>query len=139
MTRRGWNLPEREAPPEHAFLNRRKFMKSAGLIGAGLVAGCGEERVFKPFDEGEEGPGAQSPPIDTSTLYPASANLDFAALDRPLTREDIAATYNNFYEFTVTKKCPNLSRSSSPCPGRSRFLGSWSSRRPTTSMNSSAL
>ena len=43
MSRRGWEIPEREAVPEAVFLNRRKFLKVAGAtsLGAfGLVAGC---------------------------------------------------------------------------------------------------
>ena len=38
--RRGWELPEREATPEEVFLNRRRFLRSAGLAGLGLAAGC---------------------------------------------------------------------------------------------------
>ena len=98
-------------------------MKSAGLISAGRGAGCGEERVFKPFDEADEGPGPQSPPIDISTLYPAVTNLDFAALDRPLTRENIAATYNNFYELTVTKKVSEFVEKFEPLPWTLKVSG----------------
>ncbi len=36
-------------------------------------------------------------------LYPATTNSAFAELDRPLTDEDVAGRYNNFYEFTITK------------------------------------
>ena len=112
--RRGWEIPDREATPEEVFLNRRRFLRSAGLAGLGLAAGCGSERTFAPFEpeeEGEASPAVQAPaepdPVAADPdqpLYPAKLNPGFATLDRPLTEEEVASSYNNFYEFTQSKQ-----------------------------------
>lgn len=82
---RGWEIPERQATPEPLFLDRRRFLKELGLAGLGLIAG----------------PSLASAQ-ETTSLYPAKRNPAYT-LDRPLTAETVAASYNNFYEFTTDK------------------------------------
>lgn len=81
--RRGWEIPESQATPEHIFFSRR------ALLGAGLgsiaLSGLGT------------GPAsAQADP--SAALYPAKRN-DRYTLDRPMTPEESASTVNNYYEF----------------------------------------
>ena len=83
-----WQMPEREATPEHVFLNRRRFL---GALAAGTTALIGGNA----FAAKEADP--------TADLYPAKRNSDFV-LDRPLTKESDAASYNNFYEFGSHKR-----------------------------------
>ncbi len=85
--RRGWELPESAATPEAVFLGRRAMIKAiaagpilAPALGSALAA--------------EEDPSAG--------LYPAKRNPRYT-LDRPLTDEKLATTYNNFYEFGSQK------------------------------------
>ena len=126
MSRRGLEIPEREAAPEAVFLNRRKFLKAAGAtsLGAfGLLAGCGHEQIFESFEgAGGLGPAAggaapdepSAPLLDPNRiLYPADRNADFAQFDRPLTDESVAGGFNNFYKFSfgkqdVAKKAENF-------------------------------
>ena len=82
---RGWEIPERLATPEEVYLDRRKFFKHLGVAGLGLVGG--------PALLGAEEP---------APLYPAKRNPAYT-LDRALTDEQVAASYNNFYEFTTDK------------------------------------
>ena len=81
-----WALPESAATPESAFFNRRELCKSiaAGTILAGPLFG-----FFRAAS------AAADPSAD---LYPAKRN-DKYKLDRDVTPEKIATTYNNFYEF----------------------------------------
>lgn len=88
---KSWEILDREITPESVFLNRRRFMK--GLLGAGLsasilpLAGCQSDRDSEiSYDYLQE----------YSNLV---RNPRFAQVDRPLTPEDVAAKYNNFYEF----------------------------------------
>ena len=147
--RRGWEIPDREATPEEVFLNRRRFLRSAGLAGLGLAAGCGSERTFAPFEpeeEGEASPAVQAPaepdPVAADPdqpLYPAKLNPGFATLDRPLTEEEVASSYNNFYEFTQSKQVYLfVDDLRDAAPGRWRYPGSSKSRRPGTSTTWSA-
>ena len=117
MPKRGWEIPEREATPEDVYMNRRKFMMATG--GAlGLIAGCGHEKIFTPAERAPTTPTEepqttpqppatdtpQPPTTDTpQPLYPAQLNEQFKELDRPLTDEAIAGSYNNFYEFSTGK------------------------------------
>ena len=94
--RRDWDLPESAATPESVYLNRRRFMQIAGggaLIGAGALALPG-------------GMAAQEDgPVDpTADLYPVETNPAFADAGRALTEEEVATTYNNFYEFGSHKQ-----------------------------------
>jgi sulfoxide reductase catalytic subunit YedY len=90
--RRGWELPERSATDERLYLRRRTLV--GGLAAGSILAalpGCDGESVVA-----EEAGLAPD-------LYPARRNEAFA-LDRPLTREDLATGYNNFYEFGSHKQ-----------------------------------
>lgn len=92
--RAGWELPESEATPEGAFLNRRQLMAA----GAGLIAGAALPRL-----------AAAQTPDPTLDLYPAKHN-DTYKLDVPLTKAEDAANYNNFYEFGMSKDIVDASQ-----------------------------
>ena len=93
--RKGWQLPERAATPESAFVNRRQVLAAMGLGAAGM-AGLWAHPAL----------GAPSRSLkDTVTGLPrlnARRNPDFKVPD-PLTPPEIAGQYNNFYEFSREK------------------------------------
>jgi sulfoxide reductase catalytic subunit YedY len=84
--------------PEDFFLHRRQAIKAIGLLGLGCVTGttfgCGPAKDAVRI-------GAQEHP-PAPDLYPARPDTRFK-LDRPVTDENYAASYNNFYEFTTLK------------------------------------
>jgi sulfoxide reductase catalytic subunit YedY len=91
---RPWQLPEKLVTSETAYLNRRRFLR--GLAGVSIASaalpllGCQQQTST-------EEPLAGLPALK-GTLNPA-----FAQVDRPVTNEILAATYNNFYEFGGSK------------------------------------
>jgi sulfoxide reductase catalytic subunit YedY len=91
IRRRGWELPERLATPEHVFLNRRAFL-SAGAAAA-TMALPGHALAQRITDQ----------PDPTIDLYPGTRNEKYK-LDRPITDEAINGNYNNFYEFGSSKQ-----------------------------------
>ncbi len=103
-SRRGWEMPERLATPEDVYLNRRKFLQALGMTGLGAFStaiGCDNA---KSQTDADLGPIRGLPePSATAELYPAKRNERYT-LDRPLTKEHVAATYNNFYEFSPRKE-----------------------------------
>lgn len=92
--RAGWEIPESQATPEAVFLSRRSLLGA----GAGLVAGAVLPRAAS----------AQAPD-PTLDLYPAKRNEAYK-IDVPLTGEDDAANYNNFYEFGMSKDIVSASK-----------------------------
>ena len=88
--RRGWEIPERLATPEHLFLNRRAFMAATGAAALSIAAGPAAAQR------------ASDVPEPTADLYPAKPNEKFT-LDRPVTAEKTNTSYNNFYEFGTSK------------------------------------
>ena len=104
--KRGWELLDSAATPEHLFRDRRRLVKTiaAGpiLLGApGLLAACDDSQAEN------EGPAetqlAAALESDPSAhLYPVMRNLRYR-LDRDVTPEDLATTYNNYYEFGSSK------------------------------------
>ena len=91
IRRRGWEIPEHQATPEHVFLNRRGFLgAAAGTAVATLVPGMASAQRVTDI------------PDPTKDLYPAKRNEKYA-LDRAITPEEINANYNNFYEFGGSK------------------------------------
>ncbi|MGD9537466.1 MAG: protein-methionine-sulfoxide reductase catalytic subunit MsrP [Alphaproteobacteria bacterium] len=95
--KRGWDLPESAATPEAVFRERRSLLKAAGfgvaLAGAGAFARPG---IATADDEAGE-------PDPSAPLYPVPRNERYT-LDRPVTPEEIATRYNNYYEFGSSKR-----------------------------------
>jgi len=90
IRRRPWDLPERLATPESVFMNRRAFLgTAAGAVAAGIAPAAQAQRIADL-------------PDPTKDLYPAKRNEAYT-LDRALTDEKLAASYNNFYEFGTSK------------------------------------
>jgi len=88
--RRGWEIPESCATPEHLFLSRRAFLAATG----GAAISLSPELALAQR--------AADLPDPTANLYPVKRNEKFT-LDRPVTDEKINTNYNNFYEFSSTK------------------------------------
>ena len=105
-----WQIPEREATPEHVFLNRRHFMGALAGGAASLIGGSAFAARKKKM------------PDPTADLYPAKRNEGFQ-LDRPLTKEADASSYNNFYEFGSHKRIAMEARSLKIRPWTVSFEG----------------
>ncbi len=111
--KRPFEAPENEAASEEAYLNRRQALKTIGAYGIGagaLLTGLDPTggllsvpRIFGLFDKGGKEKLIEIPTTPTSYLYPAKRNTAFTLGDRKLTPEDVAARYNNFYEFSSGK------------------------------------
>jgi len=86
--RKGWELPESAATPEHVFFNRRAFLgaSTAGL--ATIAAPAWAQRA-------DADPSARHYPFKRNERY---------VLDREVTPEQTNLTYNNFYEFGSHKQ-----------------------------------
>lgn len=94
----GWKIADRDATPEALYVNRRAVLKAMGLA-AGAIAGA----ALLP-------PAAPARSLDNlkqelAGLPPllAKRNPGFVVQD-PLTPIEVAARYNNFYEFTTGKE-----------------------------------
>jgi sulfoxide reductase catalytic subunit YedY len=78
ITRRGWEIAESQVTPESAMLNRRSLLGGT----AALLAAAGIAVAPNPAH------------ADPNPKYVAG---------RPLTEENYATTYNNYYEFSESK------------------------------------
>src|SRR6202163_4649562 len=91
IRRRGWEIPEQHAPPEHLFLDRRAFLAATGMAAISLSPTLAWAQR------------AADVPDPTADLYPVERNEKYV-LDRPITDEKINTNYNNFYEFGTSKQ-----------------------------------
>ena len=83
-----WNLPDASVTPETVYLGRRKLIKSAGYLGAGLTTGLSL--------------GFSNLVFAKNYYFFAPRNHRYVA-GREMTPEKIATTYTNFYEFGSSK------------------------------------
>ena len=81
-----WHMKEHQATSESVFFNRRA-----------LLGGLGAMATMPAFAQ-----RLADLPDPNASLYPAKRNAAFT-LDRALTDEKIASTYNNYYEFGSSK------------------------------------
>lgn len=100
---KSWEIPEHQATPRDVYLNRRQWLKAAGLtLGAIAGPGCGLSVEGVSYD-------VQNDPLLTPrsaafrNVLPAPRNDLYAVDERPLTPAVDAASYNNYYEFTTNK------------------------------------
>ena len=75
---RGWEIPERQATPQSAYMSRRQLLAGLGL------AGIGGQMI------------ARAAAVKQNTEYNVG--------DRPVTEEWAATGYNNYYEFDPENK-----------------------------------
>jgi sulfoxide reductase catalytic subunit YedY len=85
IRRRGWEIPDRLATPEHLVFNRRTLL-AGGASALALMPGAALAQRVSDLDK---------LPDPTVNLYPAKRNEKYP-LDRPITDEKINANYNNF-------------------------------------------
>jgi len=93
---RPWDLPDHAVTDPEVFWNRRRLMQAAGVTAvAGAAgtwpAGAGAAKLDAPDDAPAAG------------KYPAARN-DAHTLDRPISNEELFASYTNYYEFGSSKK-----------------------------------
>ena len=95
LIKRPADIPASEITPESVYLDRRKFMKAAGVLGAGALLGCrpGDARQSDGGETDDE-PAAQPPSREEITKY------------------DDATGYNNYYEFGTDKEDPKANAGS---------------------------
>ena len=77
MRRRGWELPEHEATPEHLFFDRRAFLMATGAASVALSPAAAMAQRLTDL------------PDPTQDLYPAKHQNEKYKLDRPVTDESI--------------------------------------------------
>ena len=94
IRRRGWEIPERLATPEHLVFSRRRLL--AAGVGAGALA------LAPRLAAADHDSDAAKARDLTADLYPAKRNPKYT-LDRPITDEKVNGNYNNFYEFGTSK------------------------------------
>jgi sulfoxide reductase catalytic subunit YedY len=95
---RPWQLPERLVTPQPLVLGRRPLLAGLGVLAtSGLLARAGRAAVPR--------------------------NPNWTVDDRKLTREDLATTYNNFYEFGSHKQIAKAAEALVTKPWRIRIEG----------------
>ncbi|ACK71129.1 oxidoreductase molybdopterin binding [Gloeothece citriformis PCC 7424] len=90
---KAWEISENEVTSSTFYYNRRRFLKT--LVGAGIGAsliplgGCQKSSSAMALED-----SLNRPKIPSVNPNPA-----FASVDRPVTEQELAGRYNNFYEF----------------------------------------
>ena len=80
IRRRGWEIPEHLATPEHLFLNRRTFLAATGASALALSSELALAQRVSDL------------PDPSANLYPAKRNEKFV-LDRAITDEKVLHLY----------------------------------------------
>ena len=91
-----WEIAENQVTSESDYINRRKFIKDLGLASAGALLFSSSNACAQ-----NKGVEKQLEPYRAQKLD-AKNNPNFT-VQKPMTDEVIAATYNNYYEFSERK------------------------------------
>jgi len=93
---KGWQIPEREATTEQAYLDRRKLLGGASAAAVEFIG----ESLFPFLHAREASPFRER--AESRPVFAARRNPEYK-VDRPVTAEEIATSFNNYYEFTLRK------------------------------------
>ncbi|MEL7060342.1 MAG: protein-methionine-sulfoxide reductase catalytic subunit MsrP [Acidobacteriota bacterium] len=98
---RPWALPERLATPERIHADRRQVLRTLGLGTLSLAL----PSIASAAEPADDVAAMTAPAIGSrfADLFPAPRSDAWSLGDRSLTPEQRAASYNNFYEFTLDK------------------------------------
>ena len=120
----GYALSERDATPEHVYLNRRRFLQALGLgaaaLGGGLAGAAVLPGAVRADSVGDE--------LAREKALTFTANAEFKLPDPP-TPPMIAAKYNNFYEFSRDKDVYEYVGSFKPRPWQLEVAGLCDNKR----------
>jgi sulfoxide reductase catalytic subunit YedY len=95
-------IPSSEITPEAVYINRRNFMKIAGISGAAaLLAACGVQPL--PGSSQEPLPAATPAQRDTQPATSVSAAI-IDELGNPANSYEAITHFNNYYEFSQGKE-----------------------------------
>ena len=114
--KRGWEIAERHVTPEHLVLGRRALVAgaaAAGLVGMAAPAHAQFSRLFG---------GTPAAPAKPLTPLSAPRNEHYKP-DRALTDEAQATTYNNYYEFGLSKSVSGAAQALVVDPWSIEFTG----------------
>jgi sulfoxide reductase catalytic subunit YedY len=96
--KKGWEIPESQATPESVFRNRRRLLTTGAAVALAVGAGA----YFTSSGPSAEQLAQANAPDPSAGMYPAQRNMRYR-LDRDVTEEKAATTYNNFYEYGTSK------------------------------------
>ena len=91
-----WGISENQVTSESDYINRRKFIKDLGLASAGAL-------LFSSSNACAQNKGVEKQLAPYRAQKLTAANNQNFTVNRQMTDEVVAATYNNFYEFTLSK------------------------------------
>lgn len=94
LIRRASDLTYADVTPRSLYLDRRKFLRAMGIVGATAVAGKGLFELVSP-----------SQAAFAATKFTGLAKSPFSTTEKQNTFEDVTH-YNNFYEFGTDKSDP---------------------------------
>ncbi len=117
--RRSWEIPERDATPEHLFLSRRSLVAGGVALGAATLA-SGQARAWG-FGSSSAPPPPDAPD-PSAGLYPAGRNPAYA-LAGNVTPETVNTDYNNFYEYGTSKHVGDAAQMLRIRPWTVKFTG----------------
>src|SRR3979409_834882 len=93
-TRKAPELTDADITPKSVYLDRRKFLRAMGIVGATAVAGKGLFELALPTQT-----------AFAATKFTGLAKSPFSTTEKQNTFEDVTH-YNNFYEFGTDKGDP---------------------------------
>ncbi|HEY4329119.1 MAG TPA: protein-methionine-sulfoxide reductase catalytic subunit MsrP [Phycisphaerae bacterium] len=102
----GDDIPSSQITPKQTYLDRRTFLRAAGLVG-GIVAAGGLYKLFNPTPGKPVMTGEKIVTSPTETVLTNSSGAVVPSgftTDEPKTPFDSIAGYNNFYEFSTSKE-----------------------------------
>src|SRR5579871_4043653 len=92
--RKAPDLKYSDVTPKDVYLNRRNFLRAAGLLGAGAALAGGIKELTSPSSK-----------VWAGTKLSGVGKSPFSTTEKQNTYEDVTH-YNNFYEFGVDKTEP---------------------------------
>ncbi|MDX2102364.1 MAG: protein-methionine-sulfoxide reductase catalytic subunit MsrP [Alphaproteobacteria bacterium] len=123
VRRRGWEVPEAQATPEALFWDRRRLLTAGGLAAVAApslsVPALAQRRGQPAVALAPIGPAQTGDQV----VHPFPRAERFAEAGRAVTAEEVATTYNNFYEFGSHKQISRAAQRLTTQPWQVRLDG----------------